>query len=297
MFPMPRDPLDAAVRAHLESDGNASAGRVLAAVLGALEEKPRRRQHSRRAFLMPLAAAAALIIALFAVSPRGSVQASPAEVVREAQKIHEDGEDRCYILTAEPAESLSRRLPKLDCRREARLWTRGHRFWVETGLRERRWTWGRDGNGTVWIAASSSSGLRFAADELPEPLALFVEVRAVRLPNLLGDVLQGCDLTFADGVSPDVQVIRAVPKPGQKTGTLAEARLEIDARTHAVRKLVLHRRFMGQDLGTVTLTLVMTGSQPDTLYTLEGHLKPGAAVLGRANAVQRNLVLLRLLER
>src|SRR5712671_3281227 len=87
LFPLPHDPLDAAVRAHLEADGRAAnANRVLANALDSLDV---RRPRSFRAVLLPLAAAAALFIALFAVSPDHTVRAGPADVVREAQQVHQ----------------------------------------------------------------------------------------------------------------------------------------------------------------------------------------------------------------
>src|SRR5258708_1577876 len=109
---MPHDPLDAAVRAHLEADGRAAnANRVLASALDSLDL---RRPSSRRAFLLPLTAAAALFIALFAVSPDHTVRAGPTDVVREAQQVHQLAQDRCYTIRTEPADSVVRRLPRFD---------------------------------------------------------------------------------------------------------------------------------------------------------------------------------------
>jgi hypothetical protein len=289
---MPRDPLDAAVRAHLEADGRAAnSDRVLASVLDALANL---RPQSRRAFLLPLAAAAALFIALFSVSPNHTVHASPADVVREAEQVHLLAQDRCYTIRTELAESLSHRFPRFDFRVENRLWTRGDRFWIEGGSPERRWAWGRDEQGRVWIAPSHGAGARFNADEIPDLLSFFVEMRAVRLPTLLAEARKHCELSFEDDTG-GIQVIRATPR-SSKGITLADARLEIDARSHVVRKLVLRRRVAGKELGTLTMTLIRSASRPDIDYTLEGHLRPGAAIHDRTHEpLRRQQVLLRWL--
>jgi hypothetical protein len=295
LFPIPRGPLDAAVRAHLEGQGRtADAERVLAGVLNQLDAPAPVLKPRRHRALVSLVAAAALLLGLFALAPRNAVQASPAAVVRQAQMAHEQDADRCYAVTTEPAESLQRRLPKLDFRREALLWTRGDRYVVEGSSGERKWTWGRDPQGRVWLTGSPSLGLRFDADELPEALAMFFELRAVRLPTLLGDVLRDCELTLDESGPDGVRTVIATPKP-DTASTLAGARLEIDEETGVVRKLVLRRRVLGRDIATITLTLTASARQGDERYQLEGHLRPDARILDRNNPRPRQQALLRLL--
>src|SRR5438552_1541758 len=193
LFPMPADPLDALVRSHLEADGRAaSPARVVNSVLAGLDaERPAASRPRRRVAVLRLAVAAALLLGLFVVMPRPVAHAGPGEVVRQAQKVHQLAIDQCYVVRTEPSPRLRRQFPRLDFRHEARLWTRGDRYWVEPAFAGKG-VWGRDEHGRAWVVPSPSAGLRYDADELPESLALFFEVRAVRLPTLLDEVLRDC---------------------------------------------------------------------------------------------------------
>jgi hypothetical protein len=291
LFPTPPDPLDALVRSHLEVDGRAaSPARVVNSVLANLDDRPTASRPRRRMAVLRLAVAAALLLGLFAVTPRPVAHAGPGEVVRQSQKVHQLAVDRCYVVRTEPSDKLRLRLP----RHEARLWTRGDRFWVEPAFAGKG-VWGRDEHGRTWVVPSPSAGLRYDADEIPESLARFIEVRAVRLPTLLGEVLRDCDLALEENSPPGVRVVLATSRAGTRAG-FAGARIEVAEETGVVRRLVLRPRVMGKELAVVTLTLQETCSQPDDHYRAEGHLLPGAPVHDRTDPRPRRQLLLRALE-
>jgi hypothetical protein len=94
--------------------------------------------------------------------------------------------------------------------------------------------------------------------------------------KLLGEVLRDFDLTrepaSQDQPSTTI-VVRAALKPGHSHPSLRGARLEFDAETKVVRKLVLERTGSGRPVATITYTLVDTQAHPDRSFELEGHLQ------------------------
>jgi hypothetical protein len=204
-----------------------------------------------------------------------SASASPATIVRRAQDAYRIPLDRRYHVRWKARPGLE----TLSSSKEAYLWTRGDRFWLE--LQGRVLGCGRDEHCRVWVARTRQIGIRFdAAESLPRELAVTCSICTMQLGTLLSEVLRDFDLRHestgagADGPSDS---IHAVLKPERQPGSVKEAWLEIDRRTHLVRRLVLHRHD-----AVVTSTLIETGSLGDEQYTLKGHLDADARIYTRS---------------
>ncbi len=250
--------------------------------------KPRVERSATRGsrWLLGLAAAAAVLLAFLGGLYLRSVQASPEAIVREARAVHALPIDRCYLVQWMPLPGAD--FPALPVRaqpRETRLWTRGDRFWISSTNPERQWAWGRDEQGSVWLALGHKHGVRFEPDEVPEPLAVACDINSLELETLLNDVLNSFRLVQLPPEMPDgaaAHRIRAVPGSFRPLRGIGGALLEIDE-TRVVRRLILRRMRFGQPLARVTFTLVETTVQPDSAYQLEGHLQPGAPVYTQDN--------------
>src|SRR4051812_28438563 len=216
---------------------------------------PAARPYRRLAWAWAWAAAAVVLAFVFGsqVSP---VQAGAEAIVREAQRSHQVPVDRCYLVEVrQDSELLQEAFPMTTQARLTRLWTRGDRFWLESVDPQRRWAWGRDDRGNVWMAFGSRRGIRFGPDEVPGWLAVGFDVWSMQPDTLLGEVLRDFDLRREppDPGQPGTTVTtRATPKPGHTHPKLRGARLEFDAETRVVRKLVLERTRIGRPFATVT---------------------------------------------
>jgi hypothetical protein len=292
--PFPEEHIDELVRLHLaRQEQQVDAAKVLAGVRARLQEPAAGPARSRqRRWRLALAAAAVLLIGLLSSLPWLTRSASAQSWVQEAQLVHAQPVDRCYLVQCEPDPSVLERYRMLPASpRGQRLWTRGDRFWMEPDRGDRSWAWGRDEKGRVWFAAARRYGFRFEREEVPEQLALACELRSMRVETLLKEVqgeafeLKTGEQTSQDGIR--VQVVEARLKPGMVHPALRSARLEIDAQTKVLRRVVLERTFHGQRAATVSFTLAETRSQDDSRYRLDGHLEKDAAILLREPPQQR----------
>ena len=241
------------------------------------------------------AAAAAVVLAFVFGSQVSPVRAGAEAIVREAQRSHQIPVDRCYLVEVrQDSELLQEAYPMTTQARLTRLWTRGDRFWLESVNPQQRWAWGRDDRGNVWMAFGSRRGIRFGPDELPSWLKVSFDVWSMQPDTLLGEVLRDFDLRReppGPGQPGTTVAIRATPKPGHTHPELRGARLEFDAETKVVRKLVLERTRMGRPFATVTYTLIDTQTRDDRLFELEGHLEAPYEIYTRENEPQRRRVL------
>jgi hypothetical protein len=244
-------------------------------------------------WVLLLVAAAALLVAFLGGQDLGPGGARAGELVREARQTHALPLDRCYLVQIEPEPgTLLARLPILAQARETRLWTRGDRFWIESTNPVRKWAWGRDEQGSVWLALGHKQGVRFEANEVPAGLAVACDVLGLKVETLLGELSARFDLRRDDGVSDSTYRIRATPKAGARPVALRGAELEIAADSHVLRRLVLQRTRWGRPTATVTFTLLEEGTQQQSRYQLDGHLDPGAPVFSFANKPgQRRLLM------
>jgi hypothetical protein len=273
------DEVESLVRAHLAREAEGVSGSdMLARVRSARRPQPAPRRRWARA----LSAVAAILLAFLGgllLSP-GPARASAETLVREAKKVHAGPRDRQYLVQIEPEPGgVLERFPWLNRSREHRLWTRGDRFRIESAVPERKWAWGRDEQGRVWIALGVKQGFRFEREEARESVGLLCDALGMQTETLLDDVLRNFDLTRDDADdTATLRVVRATPRTAQARNRLLGATLEIDAETKVLQRLIVHRAYHGQPMATVTFTLIETGQQLDASYTLEGHLDAGAAL-------------------
>jgi len=204
-------------------------------------------------------------------------RASAEDWVRRAQEVHNQPVDRCYRITAQIEGNRLDGLPLWQ--KENRLWTRGDDFWIEPTAAHRNWAWGQDRQGRVWVALGRQRGVRFDADRIPEPLALVCAIRGLQIETLLGSVLADFEVRRDDSAAePGTLCIRATPKAG-RLPSLRAVTLDIDEKSHVIRRAILERQFADGTRATVTFSLVDSRPQPDSAYTLEGHLDAGAAIV------------------
>ena len=278
------DNLDALIRGRLDRDAERIDPRELfARIVGAEPAKPRRAAKAA-GYLGGVAVAAGLAFlffgGLFYAKPG---PASAETLVRDAQAVHHQPVDRCYLVEVRRESNAldeSRRVTAHS--QTTRLWTRGDRFWIESTNPQSRWAWGRDERGGVWLAFGVvSRGVRLDPDEVPRSLEQASDLYSMQLETLLSNIRR--DFTLTREALPDSSgvLISATLKPGRHSPTLRSATLELDPETKVVRQVALNRVLNGQPFATVTYTLVETGTQDDAKYQLEGHLPPGASVFSR----------------
>jgi hypothetical protein len=280
----PDDPLDDAVRSHLDAEaGKVDAARVLA---GVKARQSRRTVVIRRTFrwvsLGAAAVAACLLVGLFLTgntpvpSKNASAEPSAAELVQEAKTVHETTTlDRCYLVQAD--WDLKPGMPRIPPTRNATVWTRGDQFVVLSAVEDGPpWAWGQQADGRVWLAPNKLHAIVFDKDELNDPLARFCELMSLRLVTTLGEVLEKYDLFRKDGGQPGEPIrIEATLRPGViPLARFRQVELELDPDTKAVRSAVLHRYLAGQYEGKISFTQTETGTKPADFYTLEGHTAP-----------------------
>lgn len=286
----PDDPIDDAVRAHLDAEAaGVDARRVLAGVkarqANARPIPSSRRRWVRWAALGMSAVAACLVVGLFLTgNPVGPPPrtATAAELIEEAKAVHEaPGVDRCYQVSAD--WDIKPMMPRLGPARTATVWTRGDQFVVLSDVDQNNgppWAWGQDTAGGVWLVPNRKHAILFSKDELNDPLARHCELMSLRLASTLGEVLEKYELFRKDGGQPNEPIrIEANLRPGMFPGArFRKLELELEPGTRTVRKAVLHRYLNGTFEGTITFALVETATQPDDFYTLKGHTDPRAVI-------------------
>jgi hypothetical protein len=298
--PPPDDDLDRLVTDHL--------GRQAARLdVGVLRERiratvkqnpptPAREGRWRRlaGWALPVAVAAGVAAVLFFPPHAEPLRASPQALLQEAQKAHHLPLDRCYLVEFQRTDEGADDNPMAGQFRTTRLWTRGDRFWIESTNPRARWAWGRDEDGTIWLAPGPRRGVRIEPDEAPRWLAHTCDISELRPEHLLGEILRDFDLVREDGETPATQVIRATRKPGRWAPPLRSAVLELDSETKALRRVVLDRAGPLRSV-TTTYTLVETQTQADDRYRLEGHLVAPYEIYTADNQPQRRPQALMLL--
>jgi hypothetical protein len=291
--------VDALIRAHLQRQAESVDPAAILAEVRAQSgiRSPRRnlRRNLRRC-LWGLVTAAAVVLAFLGGQHVGPAQASAESLVREARQAHALPVDRCYLVQTVPVPGgVLARFPALSQPRETRLWTRGDRFWIESTNPERKWAWGRDDQGTLWLALGRKHGLRYEADEVPEPLGVACDVCSMQVETLLEEVLRDFDLVRErpeGDMATGTYRVQAEPKRGRQPPGLRTALLEVDVESRVLRRLVLHRTRRGRPLATVTFTLVESQTQNENTYHLEGHLEADAPIYSSLNKrPQRDLLL------
>lgn len=256
---------------------------------GVIRPGPRLRRVGR--WVWGMASAAAILLAAVLAFEFGPSPASAETLIVAAKARAEEPVDRCYSLRMEMDPELHERDPLLPPQREGELWTRGNQLYMKPTHARPNFGWGRDDKGRVWFAVSRQVGVRFQPDEVPPLLARTCDLRSMQVETLLRELLTHFDLTRegpVPGETGPVQIVRALLKPEHGHKSLRGARLEIDARSNVLRRVILYH-----NQATLTFTLVRTAPLDDTRYQLETYLDPDAKINAHAQPLPRRLEMLR----
>jgi hypothetical protein len=242
-----------------------------------------------RACAVGLSAAAMVVLAFIIGTWVTPTYASAEALLREAQRGLSLPVDRCYL--AEVRQDNAAPDDPLPAR-SVRIWTTGDRFRVEITRGQRKWAWGRDDAGAVWIAAGPQRGCRIAPDEIGPALQRSCDLYGLQPDTLLNEVLGNCQLqeekTDRSGL---VRTIHATPRGMAARGRLRGATIELDVESKAIRRLSWTRSGTG---GTVTCTFTLVDTRPadERLYRLEGHLSEPFEVYDREFEPQKRKEML-----
>ena len=261
---------------------------------------------------LALAASFVLVAMISALVLLNQTSASAAELVRHALKTHAFGPDRRYRVEVKLDPALQTQNTTAPAA-ETYLWTRGDRCWIETRTENQTVAWGHDEQGQVWFALSPKVGARFDPQEARQRMAMFREMFgmqgapqfakcfdrlslacdlcSLKVETLLQGVLNDFDLR-REALGADNYLIHADLKPGCTNAYCRDAQLEVDSQNGVLQKLTVHRLHNGQPAGTVTFTLVESGDEPDSSYTLAGHLDADAVIYDRGSGPLRRGTLL-----
>src|SRR5205823_3776888 len=99
--------------------------------------------------------------------------------------------DRCYTVRTESDANMELPMRQALAPRDARLWTRGDRYFLDTTSPDgnRHFLRGRDAQGRFWVTPGPRVGLLFNPDEVVEPVTAVGELYSMNLDTLLGDLL------------------------------------------------------------------------------------------------------------
>ncbi len=223
-----------------------------------------------------LSTTAVVVVAFLIGRAENSAVADAATIVRAAKQIHEEPVERIYVVQVERSAADSAEfLPVQD----VRVTTQGDRFYVEMNRGERRWVWGRDADGAMWLTLGSRRAIVVAPDEIGVPLQYISDLYSLNIETLLDNVLKNCRLQYSDGAGSS-HVITAIPTRRWQSW-MRSATVEVDRETKAVRRLVIERRTPQQGLSTVTFTLVDARTADESKYRAEGHLSEPSRFLTR----------------
>ncbi|MGF1582040.1 MAG: hypothetical protein ACFCD0_22160 [Gemmataceae bacterium] len=212
--------------------------------------------------------------------------ASPSAVVRAAIDTHGQPIERIYLVDVKQEPSLASAVAQ-----DARIATQGNRFWVEMKHSRKRWAWGQNPDGAIWLVLGRHRSIHLGSEEVGEPLKQIAEIYSLRLESLLQEVLRDFDLkqTRVDEVT---HVIVARSRGGHPRW-LRRAKLEIGSETKAIRRLVMDRRFGNGRTSTITFTLVETRVADTQLFRPEGHLLKPFVILDQDSKPDRRSDVLR----
>lgn len=236
-------------------------------------------RNSRRLWqsLGGVAIVAALLVAFLVGRWENSALASAATVVRAAMETHAEPVERVYIVQTERSTTGDAGFnPPSD----VRVATQGDRFYVEMNRGERRWFWGLDANGAIWLTLGPRRAIVVDQDECGVPLQYISNLYTLNLESLLQNFLKHCTLTHEEGPGA-THSITATPKRRWHGGWLRQATIEVDRETKAVRRLVIERDIPQHGTSTVTFTLVDSRTPDESKYRPEGHLSEPFRLLTR----------------
>lgn len=227
-------------------------------------------------------ASAALLALAFFLGWRQS-RASAEELLQAALEAHGDPVERVYVVT-ETRRGLDER--RFTLPPNVRVTTQGDRFWAEMDRAEKRWAWGREPDGVIWLTLGATRAMKIEPTEAGVGLQYLGDIYSLRVESLLRSVLKHCRIE--QGASDtSTHRVTATPKSRIGSGWMRSMTLELDRETRAIRRLVLDTRTV-----TTTFTLVEARSPDESLYRAEGHLKEPFEILTRRSLPDRRREIL-----
>jgi hypothetical protein len=285
----PDDPLDRAVRRHLDREAaTVDAAGMLVRVRAARAVPSSRRVWAAGVggFAAGVAVAASVaLVLLFGEGPQPAPLAAretPEEFVRQAREAHAAPTDRCYEVVNEWDPGPLNQAKLVPPVKRSRLWTRGDQFWIETTAPDGQLVaWGQTKDGKVWVAPTRKRGLVYEPTEVGEPIARYCDLMSLRAVSTLGELLERYDLFWREPAraGEPVRIVGLLRPAGPPVARFRQVELELDPATKAIRKAVLKRTLNGEVVGTLTFTLAETADLPEESYDVRGHLDPDAVVL------------------
>jgi hypothetical protein len=239
----------------------------------AMQTEHRRSTGSHRRNLLRavggLIAAASVVGLVFAWLFQGelAVFAGADRIVEAAMHTHSEPIERVYVVQVERGDDP---INRIELPRDVRVSTQGDRFWVSMNG-HRRWAWGRDLQGSIWITLGPDRAVYVAPDEVGIPLRYIGDLYTLNLETMLNSFLKYCRLDRTVGPT-GTDVITAVPRPLWRGRPLKRAVIEVDRESKAIRKLTLERQFPDEERCVVTFTLVESRLAEDATYSPQGHL-------------------------
>ncbi len=215
-----------------------------------------------------VAVVAALLVAFLVGRWENSALANAATVVQAAMETHAEPVERVYIVQTERSATGD---AGFNPPRDVRVATQGDSFYVEMNRGERRWFWGLDANGAIWLTLGPRRAIVVDPDECGVPLQYISNLYTLNLESLLQNFLKHCTLTHEEGPGA-THSITATPRRRWHGGWLRKATIEVDRETKAVRRLVIERDIPQHGTSTVTFTLVDSRTPDESKYRPEGHL-------------------------
>jgi hypothetical protein len=275
-------PVDAMIKRYLDSHtGDASAKSLADRVLSshdATAQKASRR--SIRTVRWVSLLAASVVVAFLGGLYLTPLQASPQAVVRSALQAHALPVDRLYYVETTFAPRIpTARIVGGERVRRNYLWTRGDSFWLEPISSGSSFCIGRDPMDELWmVIGGGKMGVHMPMSSVPEPVRKAAELMTMKVETLLSQVLH--DFSLREERAPrGTHLIIATPNRPLEATKVRSITLEIDSATRVMRRVVVEKCNEGQPVATVSFQLLETGSQPDSAYTLEGHLALGSKVI------------------
>ncbi|MCR9200216.1 MAG: hypothetical protein NXI04_16400 [Planctomycetaceae bacterium] len=217
---------------------------------------------------------AAMFLVTFMDRGGNEVFADASDVIVAAVAAHESAVERVYSVSTRSRSLLGGAFRHPD---DVRVFTQGNQFWVQMN-EDPKWSWGRQSDGTIWLALDTQRAMTIAADEIGPPLHEIAELYSVNWESLLLTLLDGFELEKRETES--TYEITATPDDRQRRW-FRGLEIVVDRETKAVRRLVLHRRkaLFGESI--MTFELLEARSADASAYRLEGHLSADAVVYSR----------------
>ncbi len=214
--------------------------------------------------------AAAVLVAFVVGRWENRDQASAASTVRAAIETHARPVERVYLVQLDRQSAVNAGInTEFEPPRQVRVATQGDRFYAEMDYGDRRWVWGRDVDGAMWLTVGPQQAIIVEQHELGIQLQRISNLYTLNLETLLTDVLQRCRLQYAEETEA-TQVIIATQR--FRRGGFRKATMDVDRETKAIRQLVIEKDFPGRGPSSVTFTLVESRAPDESKYRPEGHL-------------------------